>query len=103
MTSTTQPAPTPKRKTLSGEGRRVKQAPRRTTVTLSTETSEIVERFKAATGASTSRAIEELILRGEPQKSYLIEKDGFLLLDAPLKGGKITTEDVKRLLEESPW
>lgn len=75
----------------------------RTTVSLSSEAVDAVERFKAATGASTSRAIEELILRNEPQKSWLIEVDGFPMLNAPLKGGQITGEDVKRMLEECPW
>lgn len=75
----------------------------RTTVSLSSEAVDAVERFKAATGASTSHAIEELILRNEPQKSWLVEVDGFPMLNAPLKGGQITSDDVKRMLEECPW
>jgi hypothetical protein len=44
-----------------------------------------------------------LILRTEPQKSWLIEEDGLLVLNAPLKNGKLTNEDVKRLLDECPF
>jgi hypothetical protein len=76
---------------------------RRTTVTLSVEALAIVERLKAAEGFSTSGAIEELILRTEPKKSWLIEEDGLLVLNAPLKNGKLTNEDVKRLLDECPF
>ena len=91
------------RKPVSQKTRIKKNRVHRTTVSLSSEAVDAVERFKAATGASTSRAIEELILRNEPQKSWLIEVDGFPMLNAPLKGGQITGEDVKRMLEECPW
>ena len=103
MSTTTQSLPSISRKTKSAPSRRKRKNAVRTTVTLSPEAIEIVERFKATAGFSTSGAIEELILRSEPQKSWLIEKDGFLLMNAPLKNGKLTNEDVKRLLEECPF
>lgn len=81
---------------------RRKNPSQRTTLTLSDEAAQIVAQFKAATGLSTSRAVDELILRNGPQPSYLVEENGLLILDAPVKGGRITTEDVKRLLEEFP-
>ena len=88
---------------LHGSPTHQKKSAHRTTVTLSREAVEIVERFKAATGFSTSGAVEELILRSEPQKSWLVEEDGILVSHAPLKNGKLTNEDVKRLLEECPF
>ena len=74
---------------------------RRATVSLSADSSEIVERFKAATGMSTSRAIEELILRSEPRAPRIKMMDGLAVFDFPVKGGRITLEDIRRLEDES--
>ena len=68
---------------------------RRTTVTLSAESQEIVERFKAASGASASAAIDALIKRNEPKPSRLKSVNGFLVLDLPPGRRSITLEDVK--------
>ena len=77
-------------------------APRRTTVTLSLESQEIVERFRSANGSSTSAAIDQIILRSQPRPSRLKNVNGFLVLDLPGCGGKahFTIEDVKRAEDE---
>lgn len=62
-----------------------------------------MERFKVATGFSTSGAIEELIFRNEPKKSWLVEEDRLLGLDTTVKNGKLTSDDVKQMLEECPF
>ena len=77
-------------------------AVRRATVSLSADSSEIVERFKAATGMSTSRAIEELILRSEPRKPRIKMMNGLAVFDVELKNGTITTEEIREL-EDQPW
>src|ERR1700760_4184651 len=108
--SATNPLPQPakpSRKERPGKNN-VSSAPRkqngirRATVSLSADSSEIVERYKAATGMSTSRAIEELILRSEPRAPQIKMIDGLVVFDFPVKGGKITLEDIRRL-EEEPW
>lgn len=79
------------------------RAPRRTTVTLSPESQEIVERFKGATGVSASTAIDEIIRRSEPKPSRLKKVNGFLVLDLPDDGTKVqaTVEDIKRAEDEA--
>lgn len=77
-------------------GKRVR-APRRTTITLSPDSREIVERFRSANGTSTSAAIDQIILRSEPKPSRLKNVNGFLVLDLPGAGAKVhlTVEDAK--------
>src|ERR1035437_2725669 len=79
-----------------------KAAPRRTTVALSPRAQEIVERFKSASGASTSAAIDQIIQRSEPKPSRLKEVNGFLVLDLPAKRDAVhfTLEDVKQAEDE---
>ena len=77
---------------------------RRTTVTLSPESLEIVERFKSASGRSTSAAIDQIIQRSEPRPSRLQNVNGFLVLSPPSDNPKdtrlVTLEDIKRAEEE---
>jgi hypothetical protein len=68
---------------------------RRTTITLTAEAQEIVERVKSASGKSTSAAINQIIQRAEPKPSRLKNVNGFLVLDQPLRRVKVTLEDVK--------
>jgi len=89
-------------KTQSSKPARKKHTARRTTVSLSAASSDIVERFKAATGLSTSRAIEELILRSEPRKPRIKMVNGRAVIDLPVPKGSITTEQIL-LLEDEPW
>jgi hypothetical protein len=79
-----------------------KPAPRRTTVSLSPESQEIVERFKSASGASTSAAIDQIIQRSEPKPSRLKVSDiGLLVLDVPAREGlHFTLEDIKKAEDE---
>ena len=79
-----------------------KPEPRRTTVSLSGNALEIVERFQQATGLSLSEAISELIERTEPKPPRIKWVDGLPMADIPLKGKWITTEDVLRA-EAEPW
>jgi hypothetical protein len=75
-------------------------ASRRTTVALSPQAQEIVERFKSASGSSTSAAIDQIILRSEPSPSRLKELNGFLVLDVPFRSVNVTLEDIKRAEDE---
>jgi hypothetical protein len=104
-TQTPQPSKPLKRKARSNDRAsqtaRKQATVRRATVSLSADSSEIVERFKAATGMSTSRAIEELIRRSEPRRPRIKMVNGLAVFDFPVKGGKITTEDIRRLEDES--
>jgi hypothetical protein len=79
-----------------------KAAPRRTTVALSPRAQEVVERFKSASGASTSAAIDQIIQRSEPKPSRLKEVNGFLVLDLPAKDDAVhfTLEDLKQAEDE---
>jgi hypothetical protein len=96
----------PAKRTHPGSGSRQKRAakkpaPRRTTVSLSPESQEIVERFKSASGASTSAAIDQIIQRSEPRPSRLKVSDiGLLVLDVPFRHVNVTLEDVKRAEDE---
>jgi hypothetical protein len=76
---------------------------RRTTVTLSPQSQEIVERFRLASGTSTSAAIDEIIQRSEPSPSRLKVSDiGLLVLDVPPSRHPVhfTLEDLKQAEDE---
>jgi hypothetical protein len=75
-------------------------APRRTTITLSPETQEILERFRSATGLPMSEAVSELIERTEPRPPRVKYVDGFPTADIPVDGEWITTEDILRAQAE---
>lgn len=78
-------------------------APRRTTITLSPEAQEIVERFRSASGTSTSAAIDRIIQRSEPKPSRLKKNfNGFLVLDVPPDHQAVhfTLEDIKQAEDE---
>ena len=80
---------------------RKKAKPSRTTVTLAAPAADIVENFKASTGLSTSRAIEELILLSQPRKPRVKMVNGRAVFDLPIEKGSITTEQILRLEDES--
>jgi hypothetical protein len=73
-----------------------KAVPRRTTVTLSAETVEIVERYRQATGLSMSDAISAIIERSEPKPPRIRYVDGLPIADIPMNGKRITNEDILR-------
>jgi hypothetical protein len=75
---------------------------RRTTITLSPQAQQIVERFKSASGASTSAAIDRIIQRSEPKPSRLKNVNGFLVLDIPADRQAVhfTLEDIKQAEDE---
>ncbi len=79
-----------------GHDCRTESRSRRTTVTLSPESQEIVERFRGANGSSVSAAIDEIIQRSEPRPSRLSEVNGFLVLDLPAGDRHFTLEDIKQ-------
>ena len=79
--------------------RRVKNRTRRTTVSLSPASVEVVEEFKAATGLSTSRAIDELIVWSVPRPPRIKMVNGRAVFDLPME---ITTEEILHL-EDLPW
>jgi hypothetical protein len=72
----------------------------RTSVNLTPEAVEIVQRYKDAKGISVSAAVNQLIQRSEPKPSRLKSVDGFLVLDIPYSGKPITLEDVKQAEDE---
>jgi hypothetical protein len=80
-----------------------KPAPRRTTITLSPETQEIVERYKSASGTSTSAAIDRIIRGSEPKPSRLKASDiGLLVMDEPAREGlHFTIEDIKQAEDDT--
>lgn len=88
------------RRGRTGDARRQVVASRRTTITLSPEAQEIVERFKNASGASTSAAIDRIIQRSEPKPSRLNNVNGFLVLNQPAELQSFTLEDIKRAEDE---
>jgi hypothetical protein len=73
----------------------------RTTVTLSDMAQKLVTEYAESCNVSTSRAISDLVERSAPQKPRIKMVNGFALFDFPVKGGQITTEDVRRLEDES--
>jgi len=77
---------------------------RRTTVTLSPQAAEIVDRFMNAARISVSQAVSGLIERTEPEPSRLRNVNGFLVLSDPPRGGEplvnVTVEDIKRIEEQ---
>jgi hypothetical protein len=75
-------------------------APRRTTVALSPEAMEIVQRFQEATGLTMSESISELIERSEPRPPRIKYVDGIPMADIPMDGEWITTEDILRAQAE---
>lgn len=79
-----------------------KRSFRRTTVTLSPEAADIVERMMGSTGLSLSEAVSELIERTEPRPPRIKIVDGFPTADVPLTGRRISTADVLRA-EAKPW
>jgi hypothetical protein len=97
---TTTSNPTKRRKTTR-KGKGVHTS-RRTTITLSPESREIVEKFRSANGASTSAAIDQIILHSEPRPSRLKNVNGFLVLDLPGDSSKVcaNVEDIKRAEDE---
>jgi hypothetical protein len=85
----------------AANARQQTHASRRTTITLSPESQQIVERFKSASGTSTSAAIDRIIQRSEPKPSRLKQSDiGLLVLDVPFRRVNVTLEDVKRAEDE---
>jgi hypothetical protein len=102
MSASTQTVPAKQDRKSTAQTRHSKKKPLRTTVTLNAATAEIVENFKAATGLSTSRAIDELILRSEPRKSRIKMVNGRAVFDLPIEKGSITTEHILQL-EDEPW
>jgi len=75
---------------------------RRTTISLSAESVEIVERFRRAAGLSMSEAISELIERFDEQPARIKWVDGLPVADISPIGKWITTEEVLRA-EAEPW
>jgi hypothetical protein len=100
MPATAAPTKRAPRNSKSQERRATGKKPvaRRTTVSLSPEAQEIVERFRSASGGSTSAAIDQIIQRSEPRPSRLKVSDiGLLVLDVPAREGlHFTLEDIKK-------
>jgi hypothetical protein len=101
MSTITQSLNPRERKATAKQAKRQKEKAHRTTVSLAPVAAEIVEDFKAATGLSTSRAIEELILRSEPRKPRIKMVNGRAVIDLPLEKDSITREQILRLEDES--
>ena len=105
MSTNTQSQANPRnasRPARAGKAQRKASDSRRTTITLSPKSQEIVERFRSATGTSTSAAIDRIIQRSEPKPSRLKEVNGFLVLDVPAKHPPVhfTIEGLKQLEDD---
>jgi len=72
----------------------------RTTVTLSREAADLVDRYSEAQGVSKSRAVSDLILLAAPRKSRTRLVDGIMIFEAPDDAKKFGLEDLKRLEDE---
>ena len=73
----------------------------RTTVTLSDSAQKLVTEYAESCRVSTSRAVSDLIERSAPRPPRIKMVNGLVVFDFPVKGGTITTEDVRRLEDES--
>jgi len=92
------------RRKKAENARRQNLPSRRTTVTLSPESREIVDRFKCANGISTSAAVDQIIQRSEPTHSRLVDVNGFLVLSVPSDrqddSRRVTLDDIRRAEDE---
>jgi hypothetical protein len=102
MSATTPSVAVPRKKSRSLQDPAKKTQTLRTTVSLSPLSAIVVDNFKAATGLSTSRAIEQLILRSVPRKPRVKMVNGLAVFDLPVESGSITDELLRRL-EDEPW
>jgi len=73
----------------------------RTTVTLSDSAQKLVTEYAESCRVSTSRAVSDLIERSAPRPPRIKMANGLAVFDFPVKGGSITTEDIRRLEDES--
>ena len=73
----------------------------RTSVTLSDTAQKLVEEYAECCHVSTSRAVSDLIERSVPKEPRIKMVNGLAVFDFPVKGGQITTEDVRRIEDES--
>jgi hypothetical protein len=74
----------------------------RLTITLSDEAESLVTEYAESLRVSKSKAASDLIERSAPRKPRVKIVNGLALFDFPVKGGEITTEDVRKL-EDEPW
>ncbi len=74
----------------------------RATITLSDTAQQLVKDYAESCRVSISRAASDLIERSAPRKPRIKMTDGLATFDFPVKGGTITTEDVRRL-EDERW
>jgi hypothetical protein len=72
----------------------------RTTLTLSAEAYEIVQRYAESCDVSLSKAVSELVERAARKRMRIRYEHGIPVFDEPEDGPKITTEMVKRLEAE---
>ena len=72
----------------------------RLTITLSDEAEALVTEYAESCRVSMSKAASDLIERSAPRKPRVKIVNGLALFDFPVKGGQITTEDVRKLETE---
>jgi len=72
----------------------------RTTVTLSREAADLVDRYSEAQGISKSRAVSDLILLAHPSRSRTKVIDGIMIFEGPDGAKKFGLEDLQRLEDE---
>jgi hypothetical protein len=73
----------------------------RTTVTLSEAAAELVQQYAEGAGVSLSRAVSDLVEQGA-RKSRVKYEHGIPVLDIP-GARRVTSEEVRRFLDEEPW
>ncbi len=74
----------------------------RTTLDLDEDVLTLVKQVAAATGTSAGAAASVLIRRGQAVSRPLVERDGLLLFPPSNSGAIVTSELVKRLMDELP-
>jgi len=72
----------------------------RTTLNLDDDALEIVREYSQARSVALGKAASELVRRGASAPVRMQMVNGFCTVVLPTGGKKITSEDVKRLLED---
>lgn len=74
----------------------------RTTLTLQDDAFATAQAYARARAIKLGQAISELILRGSAGKVAMKQVNGIWVFDLPPDTPKISAQQVKRLLDESP-
>ena len=74
----------------------------RTTVTLDPDAFEQARAYAAARKMRLGKAISDLVRKGASVRAPIVQKNGLPVIQARPGGRRITSDDVRRGLEEAP-